>query len=210
MFIIVCRFRCTTNNVAYVAFSPIIGVWCVDFHVIQLWDLPSRSSGYRLWFFSNKNMTTNPRNGLSRPQGAILLPKHKRHMQEKKDPNKSMSAVPMSIIFIFSCVKQCIAMHDNNGSLYGRRQNRVEAIVRSGRGDETKRDERDNLHCGVVSHSAMKRHRWGLLRAAASCRTIAPIRHNHAALPNTLGEHCGGCSSTYSSPLLWMGVQMQS
>lgn len=210
MSLTVCRVRYTINNVNYVAFSPIIGVCCVDFHVFQLWNLHSRSSGYRLWFFFQQEHDHEPWNSPSRPQGPILLPKHERHMQEKKDPNKSMSAVPMSIIFIFPRVKQCTAMHDNNGSLYGRRQNRVEAIVRSGRGDETKRDERDNLHCGVVSHSAMKRHRWGLLRAAASCGTIAPIRHNHAALPNTLGEHCGGCSSTYSSPLLWMGVQMQS
>lgn len=49
-----------------------------------------------------------------------------------------------------------MTMHDNNRSLYRKRQNRVEAVVRSGRGDETKRDEKDDLHCGVFSHSAMK------------------------------------------------------
>lgn len=79
-----------------------------------------------------------------------------------------------SFSFFFPRAKQCMTMHGNNRSLYGKRQNRVEAVVRSGRGDETKRDERDDLHCGVVSHSAMKRHRRGVLRAAASCRTITP------------------------------------
>lgn len=48
-----------------------------------------------------------------------------------------------------------MTVHGNNGSLYGKRQNRVEAVVRSGRADETKRDE-DDLHCGAFSHPAMK------------------------------------------------------
>lgn len=47
-------------------------------------------------------------------------------------------------------------MRRNNGSLYEERQNRGEDAARSGRRDETKRDERDNLHCDAFSHSAVK------------------------------------------------------
>lgn len=113
-----------------------------------------------------------------------------------------------SSLFFFSArnnTRQCAA---DNRSLYEREQNRVGPVVRSGREDETKRDESDDLHFGVVSHSAMKRHRRGVLRAAASCGTITPIRHNHAARPNTFGKHYGSCSPSYSSSLLSMAVQI--
>lgn len=111
-------------------------------------------------------------------------------------------------LFFFSARNNTRQCTTDNRSLYGRQQNRVGPVVRSGRGDETKLDESDDLHFGVVSHCAMKRHRRGVLRAAASCGTITPIRHNHATHPNTLGEHCGSCGPSYSSSLLWMAVQI--
>lgn len=79
--------------------------------------------------------------------------------------------------------------------LWGERQNESRGRLREvAEENETKRDERDDLHCAVFSHSCHERHRRGLLQGRCQlARTITPrLRHDHAAHPNTLGEHCQG------------------
>lgn len=96
----------------------------------------------------------------------------------------------------FFSTKQCMTMHDNNRSLYRKRQNRVEAVVRSGRGDETKRDEKDDLHCGVFSHSAMKdtgKESSGPLPAAEQSHphatTTPPIQTHQESIVEAVALH---------------------
>ncbi|CAB1425244.1 unnamed protein product [Pleuronectes platessa] len=87
--------------------------------------------------------------------------------------------------------EQWLTMRGTNRSLCGKWQNRVEAVVRSGRGDETKWDERDDLHCGVFSRSAMKdtavRTRQG--------RCQPRNNHTRAPRPRRPSKHITGALS---------------
>lgn len=112
----------------------------------------------------------------------------------------------------FFTTKQCMTMHGNNRSLYGKRQNRVEAVVRSGRGDETKRDEKDDLHCGVFSHSAMKdtgEESSGPLPAAEQSHpyatTTPPIQTHSESIVGAVALHIHPRSSEWL-----LNAQMQS
>lgn len=96
----------------------------------------------------------------------------------------------------FFSTKQCVTMRGKQRQpLWGERQNESRGRLREvAEENETKRDERDDLHCAVFSHSCHERHRRGLLQGRCQlARTITPrLRHDHAAHPNTLGEHCRG------------------
>lgn len=104
----------------------------------------------------DNSLTHNPDKSLV-PSSCLSTAKARKqtNARKRKMQTKARALFQQALSSFFS-TKQCMTMHDNNRSLYRKRQNRFEAVVRSGRGDETKRDEKDDLHCGVFSHSAMK------------------------------------------------------
>lgn len=140
---------------------------------------------------TNDSLTRNPRWLTRAPKVSFYCQSTNESKSRRRGMQTKASSLFQQALSSFFSAKQCMTACGNNSSLCGKRQNRVEAVVRSGRADETKRDEKDDLHCGVFSHPAIKdtgEESSGPLPAEEqshpSATTTSPIRAHQQSIVN--------------------------